>query len=219
MNGSDRKGSAACVLAAMIVLGGCATHDRSRWVEGCRSLPQPDVLTDVRLLSLRAEHNTHECRVEIVAPSSSVLASQKKAIAAWTSGFCDAVVTELPVDDHDSRGMRALLSIPTPDGASCGYKGDVLAPGSGVEVEQASRMRYVPEYPHEAVVDGAEGVARITALVHPGGEVLGVVVSASSGHAALDQSAVDAVGRWHFKPRPEREGVVLVTVPVRFQIQ
>jgi len=202
----------------MIVLGGCATQGPSRWVEGCRSMPQPDALTDVRLLSLRTEHNAHECRVEVVAPSSSVLASQKKAIAAWASGFCDAVVTELPADDHDSRGVRALLSIPTPDGASCATKGEVAA-GSGVEVEQASRMRYVPEYPSEAVADGAEGVARITALVHPGGEVLGVVVAASSGHAALDQSAVDTVSRWRFKPRPESEGVVLVTVPVRFQIQ
>lgn len=182
-------------------------------------MPQSDVLTDVRLVSLRTEHNAHECRVEVVAPSSSVLASQKNAIAAWMSGFCDVQLTELPVEDYDSRGMRALLSIPVPGGASCTYKGEVLVPGSGVEVERSSRMRYVPEYPHKAVMDGAEGVARITALVHPGGEVLGVVVSASSGHAALDQSAVDAVGRWRFKPRPESERVVLVTVPVRFQIQ
>ena len=182
-------------------------------------MPQSDVLTDVRLVSLRTEHNAHECRVELVAPSSGVLASQKKAIAAWMSEFCDVQVTELPVEDGDPRGMRTLLSIPAPGGASCAYKGEMLAPGSGVEVEQSSRMRYVPEYPDEAVADGAEGVASITALVHPGGEVLGVVVSASSGHAALDQSAVDAVGRWRFKPRPESERVVLVRVPVRFQIQ
>jgi protein TonB len=52
---------------------------------------------------------------------------------------------------------------------------------------------------------GLEGTVVIRILVDAQGKVDRVVVVASSGHAVLDESAVDAARRWRFRP-PLEEG-------------
>ena len=209
----------ACVLMAMGLLGGCATHDQARWVEGCRLFPYSGALTDTRLESMHARQSGQACRVELVARSAKVVASQREVIAAWASESCGAIVADLPAEDGGARDGHLTLSITAPEGAGCASGGSAEAPGSAVEVEPASRMRYLPKYPWREVPEGAEGVVKLTVLVHPGGEVLGGVVMESSGYEALDQAALDAAVHWRFKPRPAEEGVALATVPVRFQLQ
>ena len=47
-----------------------------------------------------------------------------------------------------------------------------------------------------------------------------VAVKRGSGHAVLDNSAVEAVRRWHFRParKDGRDTVASVEIPIRFSL-
>ncbi len=75
-----------------------------------------------------------------------------------------------------------------------------------------------PIYPKTALDQGLEGTVTLTITVGPNGEVLDVAVSASSGHASLDQAAVRAVKRWTFTPglQKGKPAAGKIKVPFRF---
>ena len=66
-----------------------------------------------------------------------------------------------------------------------------------------------------------EGVVLLDVLVAPDGHAADVRVARSSGHPALDESALTTVReRWRFVPA-RRDGVPVesrVTVPIRFRL-
>jgi len=71
------------------------------------------------------------------------------------------------------------------------------------------------------VVEGSEGTVGIRALVAAGGDVRSVEVVASSGSAALDRAATDAVRRWRFAPAT-RNGVPIdayVMLRIRYVVR
>jgi protein TonB len=77
-----------------------------------------------------------------------------------------------------------------------------------------------PRYPDSARREGAEGVVLVKALVQADGAIGAVEVERSSGHAALDRAAIQAVREWRFRPA-ERSGARVaawVVVPIHFQI-
>lgn len=88
----------------------------------------------------------------------------------------------------------------------------------------SSRVGYLsnpkPDYPEEARQQHQEGVVLLDVLVDANGRAGDVSVSRSSGFAALDDAAVQAVKRWIFEPA--RTGGVAVSsrvkVPVRFSL-
>ncbi|WP_322044129.1 TonB family protein [Paraburkholderia sp. J67] len=78
----------------------------------------------------------------------------------------------------------------------------------------------VPLYPDASRRMGEEGVAQVRVLVDEEGQPREVELRASSGSAALDQAALDAVRGARFKPYVEdgRAIPVYVIVPLRFSL-
>lgn len=82
--------------------------------------------------------------------------------------------------------------------------------------------RTSPRYPNSARKAGAEGTTQIAATVNSGGRVSSAVVKVSSGHSALDSSALAAVKKWRFKPARNALGENVahqLIVPVTFRLQ
>jgi protein TonB len=78
----------------------------------------------------------------------------------------------------------------------------------------------LPPYPRLARQNRWEGTVRLRAMVTAGGVVETVALERSSGHAALDRSALDGVQQWRFIPAT-RGGVPIaceVSIPVAFRL-
>jgi periplasmic protein TonB len=78
-----------------------------------------------------------------------------------------------------------------------------------------------PDYPRRARRLGLEGEVLIRARVHPDGECDDLVLRQSSGHALLDQAAMEAVRMWRFRParRGDERIARWVEIPVRFRLE
>ncbi len=64
-----------------------------------------------------------------------------------------------------------------------------------------SRFRNLPPaYPMEAMRHRQEGTVRLVVHVSTEGVPILVELASSSGHPSLDKAALDAVGRWRFRP-------------------
>lgn len=100
--------------------------------------------------------------------------------------------------------------------------------GAGARQESATapylipayRLNNPPRYPVAARMRGQQGLVVVSAEVNPDGTVGNARVKHSSGHGPLDNSALDAVRNWVFKPG-RRMGVPVamwVDVPIRFAL-
>lgn len=106
-------------------------------------------------------------------------------------------------------------------------QGDGKGEGSGsqsvVPVTPPSVVSYVePDYPGRAMLDGTSGVVQVRITVNASGGVNAVSVSGSSGSAALDRAAVEAVYRWTFSPALDTYGQPMactIYLPVNFKIR
>lgn len=102
------------------------------------------------------------------------------------------------------------------DGAGSGSQ-------SSVPVTPPSIVYYVePDYPGRAMLDGTSGIVQVRITVNASGGVDAVSVSGSSGSAALDRAAVDAVYRWIFSPALDTHGQPMactIYLPVNFKIR
>ena len=78
-----------------------------------------------------------------------------------------------------------------------------------------------PRYPESARRQGVEGTVLLKMRITEQGSVEEVQVERSAGHPDLDQSAMDAVRRWHFEParRSGEPVAVEVLIPVQFKLQ
>ena len=77
-----------------------------------------------------------------------------------------------------------------------------------------------PEYPWRARVRGHEGRVVLSIWVRADGGAERLAVAQSSGHAALDRAAVEAVERWTFEPA-RRSGIdtdSILHLPVIFRL-
>ena len=70
-----------------------------------------------------------------------------------------------------------------------------------------------PIYPVEARKMGQQGIVILSVLVNAGGTVETLGVKDGSGHVLLDQAAMRAVKRWHFKP------ATVAGIPVSSQVE
>ena len=84
-------------------------------------------------------------------------------------------------------------------------------------VPPAYRHTPVPRYPAEARQQGLEGVVVLNVLVRSDGRVEEARIAASSGAAALDEVALDAVRKWTFVPATQGGHPVesVIEVPVK----
>lgn len=77
-----------------------------------------------------------------------------------------------------------------------------------------------PVYPPRCLRMGIEGTVRVRVLVGEDGRPQEVTIGKSSGEAALDESAMDAVRQWRFEPA-KRNGVPVrawAIIPVEFKL-
>lgn len=78
----------------------------------------------------------------------------------------------------------------------------------------------IPEYPWAARRAGREGRVVVKVSVRPDGQVAQAEVARSSGHASLDESALETVRRWRFEPAVQA-GIPVAgttTVPITFRL-
>ena len=77
-----------------------------------------------------------------------------------------------------------------------------------------------PEYPLELACDGIGGVVELQVTVGPDGAVSGARTRQSSGQAALDAAALEAVRSWRFRPatRNGQPVAVDIAVPMTFNV-
>lgn len=68
-----------------------------------------------------------------------------------------------------------------------------------------------PSYPHEAIKRHQQGTVQVLVHITPAGEAGEIELITSSGSAALDNAARDAVSKWHFKPAI-RDGAPVASV-------
>jgi protein TonB len=66
-----------------------------------------------------------------------------------------------------------------------------------------------------------EGMVVFRALIGTDGKIQGIVISQSSGHTLLDQSAIRVVRKWEIEPKRVAGIPVTTTVdiPVQFQME
>jgi len=112
---------------------------------------------------------------------------------------------------------------PSPEGVP----GGEADPGAAGPVEQTPvfwKMKPVetrpPVYPPRCLRMGIEGTVRVRVLVGENGRVQEVTVGKSSGEAALDEAAMEAVRYWRFEPA-KRDGVPVrawAIVPIEFKL-
>lgn len=92
--------------------------------------------------------------------------------------------------------------------------------GVGTSAKPRYRSNPAPEYPAEARRLKQQGVVVLAVVVSAQGRPTSVKLSRSSGFAALDKAALDAVSRWSFEPA-QTAGIPVashVDVPVRFSL-
>lgn len=114
-------------------------------------------------------------------------------------------------------GMAFATWAAQPQAATSATRVTTLQPGT---VEAQSRMAAPPIYPEQALKEGSTGVVVLVVDLKADGAVVGVRVDKSSGHAELDQAAMDAAVKWRFQPAMEAgRGVASqVRVPVEFRL-
>lgn len=117
-----------------------------------------------------------------------------------------------------SGGGAPATSVPM---AAPGSSGAAPAAQALVLAHPLYRVNPEPEYPPLARRRGLEGTVVLEALVTPAGTVGGLLVHQSSGHALLDEAALQAVKGWRFEPgrRGAAVAAMSVLVPVRFGLR
>lgn len=142
------------------------------------------------------------------ASGTEMAASLSGAGSGSGSGEGDATGQEAGEGEGSGQGRG--------DGEGSGSQG-------GVPVTPPAVVSYVePDYPGRAMLEGTSGVVQVRITVNASGGVDAVSVSGSSGSAALDRAAVEAVYRWTFSPALDTHGQPMactIYLPVNFKIR
>lgn len=99
--------------------------------------------------------------------------------------------------------------LPSPRGVEPGD----LRPRMATTADVITRVQ--PVYPLASRRRGEQGETHLLVRLGPGGVILSVEVTASSGYPSLDASALAAVKKWGFSPHTPKE----LIVPVIFRLE
>lgn len=109
---------------------------------------------------------------------------------------------------------------PMPEGVPDGDATEPVADETPVFWKMKPIETRPPVYPPRCLRMGIEGVVRVRVLVGEDGRPQEVTIGKSSGEAALDQSAMDAVRTWRFEPA-RQHGVPVrawAVIPIEFKL-
>lgn len=89
-----------------------------------------------------------------------------------------------------------------------------------IDLNAAYRLNPAPNYPPLALRRRWEGTTRLRVELDSEGRPITVTLADSSGHAILDEAALEAVRRWRFRPatRSGKPVPATVEVPIVFRI-
>ncbi len=122
---------------------------------------------------------------------------------------------------EEPRVASARAAVDRPAGEQARTTPDGLGHGPGPFIPATICTGSVPPaYPLAARRRGHEGVVVLRVRVSPTGACLSLVVARSSGHAELDEAALEAVRTWRFAPAV-RGGVPVeaeLEIPIRFRL-
>ena len=110
-----------------------------------------------------------------------------------------------------------FVTPPEPTPAPQELDADMQAKGVMASALDSSGVR--PRYPLGARLRGEEGAVRLAVVVDTGGRATAVEVLDSSGHSALDRSAVQAAWRASYIGADGRRGAGETTFVVRFRLE
>jgi protein TonB len=128
---------------------------------------------------------------------------------------------ENPVAEAPGASANTSASASTSRAAASGVAGHGASNGSIIPPSHANYLSNPrPDYPDQSRAQGEQGVVSLRVHVSTEGRSRSVALHKTSGHARLDDAAMEAVWRWRFVParqdgRPV-EGVVII--PVRFDL-
>ncbi|TGW20551.1 energy transducer TonB [Stenotrophomonas maltophilia] len=178
----------------------------------CSPLAAVPALRDAEVTALSMQPEGGRCVVEVKAANGKALLRQQRMLEVLTQHAC-AAPAEVSVDD-----TRLSLQLRLPKHCAARGSRDLFA-GEGVAWKPARGVS--PHYPPEAMQQGLSGRSLLKALIDAKGTVAAVIVETSSGHALLDEAAVDELRGWPFV-RAEAESTVpeltIVRVPMRYAL-
>lgn len=113
-------------------------------------------------------------------------------------------------------GGGFLIDIP-----KFGLKGGEDPFGADMDSPPTPVNRMPPQYPSELLKKGVGGKVVITCVIDAKGGIVSSKVKQSSGEAALDKAALQAVSRWKFKPakRGGKPFQATCNIPFTFEVK
>lgn len=178
----------------------------------CSPLAAVSGLRDAGVTALSMRPRDGRCVVEVMAADGKALFRQQQLLVVLAQQAC-AAPAEVTVDE-----ARVSLQLRLPKHCAARSSRDLFA-GEGVPWTQPRGK--LPRYPREAMEQGLSGRSLLKALIDAEGAVAAVVVERSSGHALLDEAAVEELRSWRFI-RTDTKGTVpelsIARVPMRYEL-
>ncbi|NIQ92835.1 MAG: energy transducer TonB [Desulfuromonadales bacterium] len=146
----------------------------------------------------------------------------KRQVAELPPENKEAATPDKNADQEPKKNIDdAIAETPGTDQTSRHTVAEISATTTRTRARPVSTGNPSPHYPLLALRRGWEGEVVLRVRVNSSGSVERIRVHTSSGYALLDDSAVDAVRFWRFRPaRNGREPVAaVVRVPVLFRLQ
>ncbi len=201
----------ALLLAGMLPATGvlAATPDTQA---ACSPLPPTSWLRDAGVTALSMQVREGRCLVEVTAVDGKALFRQQQLLVVLAERAC-AAPAEVTVDE-----ARASLQLRLPKHCVARSSRDLFA-GEGIPWTQPRGRS--PRYPREAMEQGLSGRSLLKALIDAQGAVAAVVVETSSGHALLDEAAVEELRSWRFTRTDTKSTVPelsIARVPMRYEL-
>jgi protein TonB len=145
-------------------------------------------------------------------------ARQEVAETSAAASFTGAVI----LSGYDGSAAATVRPQAYNSSGSAPRETAVSPPAPGIaDAYPLYRDNVPPVYPEIARIRGYEGIVLVAAEILPDGSVGNMKIRKSSGHAILDQSAVEAVKPWKFEPAKKsgKPFAVWVELPIKFVLQ
>lgn len=185
----------------MMVAAGPALADEGRCTRG-KAVRD---LIDAGMVSMASHRKGDQCRFTGVG--SDIQATWRQALfLSALAGNCRGITMEVDPRQDTRLGIRV------PERCLVDTDAEDAPP-----VDWWPLSSPPPRYPQEAFSQGMKGTTVILMVINREGRVTGKMIAGSSGHAVLDQAALNAVSSWTFtSKRSDPPEVSLVRIPINF---